>query len=60
MLEQVIAAGGDTDTNASIACQVAGTALGLSGLPEELVARLPEAEFVLGTARAFAERVRAA
>jgi ADP-ribosyl-[dinitrogen reductase] hydrolase len=33
MLEQLGAAGGDTDTNASIACQVAGAALGLSGLP---------------------------
>jgi ADP-ribosyl-[dinitrogen reductase] hydrolase len=57
MLEQVIAVGGDTDTNASLAGQVAGTALGLGRLPTDLVNRLPEAEFILGTARAFAERV---
>jgi ADP-ribosyl-[dinitrogen reductase] hydrolase len=57
MLEEVIAAGGDTDTNASIAGQVAGAALGLSGLPQELVARLPQAELVMGIARGFAESV---
>jgi ADP-ribosyl-[dinitrogen reductase] hydrolase len=55
MLEQVIAAGGDTDTNASLAGQVAGTALGLGGLPPELVELLPQREFVLGVAQAFAE-----
>jgi ADP-ribosyl-[dinitrogen reductase] hydrolase len=57
MLEQIIAAGGDTDTNASLACQVAGTALGFGGLPPELLGRLPQAELVLGIARAFAESV---
>jgi ADP-ribosylglycohydrolase len=56
-LQEVITAGGDTDTNASLAGQVAGTALGLRGLPHELLARLPQAEFVLSTAEAFAERV---
>jgi ADP-ribosylglycohydrolase len=55
MLEQVIAAGGDTDTNTSIACQVAGAALGLSGLPPDLVEKLPQVEWVLGNARGFAE-----
>jgi ADP-ribosylglycohydrolase len=57
MLEQVIAAGGDTDSNVSLAGQVAGTSLGLRGLPEGLLERLPQAELVLGIARSFAERV---
>jgi ADP-ribosylglycohydrolase len=57
MLEQVIAAGGDTDTNASLAGQVAGTALGFGRLPPELLGRLPQRELVLGIARAFAESV---
>jgi ADP-ribosylglycohydrolase len=57
MLEQVIAAGGDTDTNASLAGQVAGASLGLHCLPDEFLKRLPQAELVLGIARGFAERV---
>jgi ADP-ribosyl-[dinitrogen reductase] hydrolase len=57
MLEQVIAVGGDTDTNASLAGQVAGTALGLGGIRKELLQRLPQAELVLGIAQAFAESV---
>ena len=36
MYKAIIAAGGDTDTNASIAGQVAGTLLGLSQIPTEL------------------------
>ena len=40
MFENLIAAGGDTDTNASIAGQVAGTVAGTMGLPVELVHRL--------------------
>ncbi len=54
MLEQVIAAGGDTDSNASIACQIAGARLGLSGLPKGLLARLPEREEILAVAERFA------
>jgi ADP-ribosyl-[dinitrogen reductase] hydrolase len=57
MLEQVIAVGGDTDTNASLACQVAGAALGFGGLSAKMLGRLPQAELVLGIARAFAESV---
>jgi ADP-ribosylglycohydrolase len=57
MLRQVIAAGGDTDTNGSIAGQIAGTSLGLRGLPAELLERLPEADLVLDITRAFAEWV---
>ncbi len=57
MIEQVIAAGGDTDTNASLAGQVAGTKLGLCGLPNEMLGRLLQAEFVFEIATAFAQRV---
>ena len=57
MLEQVIAAGGDTDTNASLAGQLAGASLGLHGLPDELLKRLPQADLVLDIAQTFAERV---
>jgi ADP-ribosylglycohydrolase len=55
MLEQVILAGGDTDTNASLAGQIAGTALGLQRLPADLVARLPQAEMVMEIANEFAD-----
>ena len=55
MLRQIIVAGGDTDTNASIAGQVAGTGLGLRGLPAELVAKLPQMGVILEIARLFAE-----
>jgi ADP-ribosyl-[dinitrogen reductase] hydrolase len=40
MLKAVIAAGGDTDTNASLAGQVAGTLLGQQNLPTELLNKL--------------------
>ncbi len=58
ILERVITPGGDTDTNASMAGQVAGAWLGYSKLPEYLVKRLPDRELVLDGARAFAEAVR--
>lgn len=54
MLEQVIEAGGDTDTNASIAGQIAGAELGWSELPPDLRARIPQTEVVLGIAERFA------
>lgn len=53
-LELLIGIGGDTDTIASIAGQVAGARLGLSGLPEGLLAKLPERELVEAVARKFA------
>ena len=40
MYERIIAAGGDTDTNASIAGHVAGVVVGLNGLPAGLRERL--------------------
>src|SRR5207248_10164801 len=54
LLEQVIAAGGDTDTNASLVGQITGTALGLEGVPKGLVKDLPQADMVLEIAGAFA------
>lgn len=40
LLRQVIATGGDTDTNASIAGQIAGSLIGLAGVPAELLQKL--------------------
>jgi ADP-ribosyl-[dinitrogen reductase] hydrolase len=54
MLEQIISAGGDTDTNASIAGQVAGAWLGIHGIPTALVERTPDSAFILATARQVA------
>lgn len=42
MLQAIIRAGGDTDTIASIAGQVAGTWLGLDNLPQSLLAKAKE------------------
>ncbi len=57
MLEQIVAIGGDTDTNASLACQIAGTALGLAGLPASCVAELPQVDMVVRIGEAFADAV---
>lgn len=40
MLRAIILAGGDTDTNASLAGQIAGTLLGQQGIPVELLHKL--------------------
>lgn len=40
MFQEVIHAGGDTDTNASIAGQIAGCLLGVENIPAELTTRL--------------------
>lgn len=55
MIKQVIMVGGDTDTIASIAGQIAGAAMGLSGLPGELIERLPERELIVGIAQRLVE-----
>jgi ADP-ribosylglycohydrolase len=57
MLAHVICAGGDTDTNASLAGQIAGAELGIGGLPSDLVARVPQTEMVLTTVQRFADLV---
>ncbi|MFN8613713.1 MAG: ADP-ribosylglycohydrolase family protein [Vulcanimicrobiota bacterium] len=55
MLDQLISAGGDTDTNSSIACQIAGSRLGLARLPSDLLDRLPRKAEILDIAGRFAE-----
>jgi ADP-ribosylglycohydrolase len=55
-LEELVAIGGDADTIASLFGQIVGTVLGYSGLPESLLARLPERELVIDIAGAFAKR----
>lgn len=42
VFRQLLAAGGDTDTNASIAGQVAGPIIGLAGIPPELLRQLQQ------------------
>lgn len=56
VVASAVAAGGDTDTIASIAGQVAGAALGLRAVPEDLRARLDDRADVEATAAAFAAR----
>jgi ADP-ribosyl-[dinitrogen reductase] hydrolase len=55
VLVELIACGGDTDTNASIAGQVAGALIGRGRLPEEMIARTPDRRLVESVASAFAE-----
>lgn len=58
MLREVVWARGDADTNASMACQIAGTRIGFDGLPFlELLGRVPDYEWVLDSARRFAQHV---
>ena len=40
MFEKIIKAGGDTDTNASIAGQIAGTLIGIDSIPKCLIDRV--------------------
>ena len=57
LMRELISAGGDTDTIASIAGQVAGTSLGARGLPRHLVTQLEEFDFIVSLADQFAEKV---
>jgi ADP-ribosylglycohydrolase len=54
MLTELVIAGGDTDTTASMAGQIAGALVGHEGLPEDLLATLPDYDLVLDTATRFA------
>ena len=54
MLE-IVRAGGDTDTIASMAGQIAGAKLGYKDLPSQLVERLPERDLIETTAHRFAD-----
>ncbi len=49
MIREVVLAGGDTDTNASIAGQIAGAMLGYENLPPTMVNQLPDLEFIAQT-----------
>lgn len=53
MLEQIIVAGGDTDSNASIAGQVVGARIGLRNLPIDLLDNLPQRDMVFQIAESF-------
>ncbi len=55
MLESLITSGGDTDTNASIAGQIAGTLLGYNNLPKSMLERLPQKEMIDKISREFCE-----
>ena len=57
IIEQVIQAGGDTDSVASIAGQICGTCLGPNALPKDWLERLPGLVQVGKTAQSFATYV---
>ena len=57
LMRELISAGGDTDTIASIAGQVGGTLLGRKELPPHLVTRLDEFDFIEDLANRFAQNV---
>jgi ADP-ribosyl-[dinitrogen reductase] hydrolase len=57
LMEELILAGGDTDTIASITGQITGAIIGQDGLPEEWKAKLPDQEMISGIAREFASIV---
>ncbi len=54
MLTELIACGGDTDTVASMAGQIAGAFLGAGHLPDELIARLSERQMLDSIGNQFA------
>lgn len=54
LITEVVAAGGDTDTNAAIAGAVAGAILGQNQLPQDWVSALPERDEICGTAESLA------
>ena len=55
VLAQTISVGGDTDTIASIAGQVAGTVVGLAGIPHNLLAEINGSDELKAIAKDFAE-----
>jgi ADP-ribosylglycohydrolase len=57
MMEGVVSLGGDTDTIASMAGQIAGASLGYGGLPGSWFERLPERENIVRIARTLADRL---
>jgi ADP-ribosylglycohydrolase len=57
VIQQVVEAGGDTDTIASMTGQIAGTLAGAGGIPAERVRQLPGSDQVMKVAREFASLV---
>ena len=57
LLEELISAGGDTDTNASIAGQIVGTLIGQEGLSQEMLDRVPDLNLIKETAVEFSKTV---
>ncbi|MEW6209545.1 MAG: ADP-ribosylglycohydrolase family protein [Acidobacteriota bacterium] len=57
MLEKLIAAGGDTDTNASIAGQIADALIGREKIPQELISRLPDLSDITSIVEKFIDSV---
>ena len=57
VLSGVIEAGGDTDTIASMKGQIAGSLLGITGVPHQQLARIPEVELILRTAWSLSARL---
>jgi len=53
LLASIVKVGGDTDTNAAIAGQVAGTLLGFERLPQHLVAKINGSDELIATFREF-------
>lgn len=58
MLTELIACGGDADTVAAIAGQVAGAWLGYDRLPQQMLTRLPERALIATVANNFAKSVK--
>lgn len=59
VLDELTPIGGDTDTIASIAGQIAGARLGAEALPARLLSMLPERDTIEGTGDRFAVCVEA-
>jgi ADP-ribosylglycohydrolase len=60
MMKEIVAAGGDTDTNCSIAGQIAGVLMGLEAIPEDWMKKLrqtPNYQDFADTIREFATYV---
>jgi len=57
LMHELICAGGDTDTTASMAGQIAGTFLGEKELPRHLLIQLHEFSFIEDVAHQFAEKL---
>jgi ADP-ribosyl-[dinitrogen reductase] hydrolase len=55
VIEQVVQAGGDTDTIGSIAGQIAGASIGSSALPGGVLSRLRDCEAIARVADAFGQ-----